>query len=388
MKRISAQWGLEISFVHRSLPVAALILTLASLTAADVNWKAARPDYSWQFPQDHWPHAGYRNEWWYFTGHLEDRDDPTRRFGYQFTFFQVGLHPEGPELNSAWATRNLIMGHAAITDLQGRRHLFTEVLYRTTPFLGGFGTFPDPLIAWSRGPAGTGERWVLQWNGEAFDFHMRDERLGIGLELSTRPLKPLVLQGPNGYSRKGEEQTAASQYYSFPRLETEGTLRLGGEAIRVRGRSWMDKEFGSNQLAEDQSGWDWFSLQLDDGRDIMLYQLRDKAGAIDFEHGTLISPDGSARFLEKGDWETAVLSRWESPQSGAAYPARWVVTLRAENLELEIIPELDDQENRSRLLPKLFYWEGAVRIQDRSGHLLGRGYVELTGYGPDSRPPI
>ncbi|MFQ5990049.1 MAG: lipocalin-like domain-containing protein, partial [Candidatus Methylomirabilales bacterium] len=317
-----------------------LFFFVLASTASGDQWQVARPDYRWSFPQDHWARNGYRTEWWYFTGHLTTEEVPPRRFGYQFTFFRVGLMSNHPDLQSEWATNNLIMGHAAISDLAGGKHLFSEVLYRAMPLLGGFGRYPEPLIAWSRGPAGTDGQWTLRWNGRAFDFSMRDEKQQMAFQLSTQPAKRVVFQGPNGFSRKGEGPTAASQYYSFTRLLTEGTLSIEGKTVRVQGESWMDKEFGSNQLEANQVGWDWFSLQLRDGREIMLYLLRDERGAIDFAQGTLVSREGVSRYLNPKEWSVQAMGTWRSPETGAEYPSRWIVELPRENLRMAIVPEM------------------------------------------------
>jgi predicted secreted hydrolase len=368
----------------RLLAVATLLV--AGLAVGAEVWEPARPDYGWAFPRDHWARPGYRTEWWYLTGHLAAAGDPARRFGYQFTLFRVGVRREPPELASGWAAHNLVMGHAAVTDLEARRHVFSELLYRETALLGGFGRYPDPRLAWSRAPAGTDGEWTLRWNGQAFDVTMADRARGIAYTLATRPLKPLVFQGPNGYSRKGAASTAASQYYSFTRLGTEGTLTLDGRTVAVRGESWMDKEFGSSQLGENQVGWDWFSLQLTDGRELMLYLLRDRAGRTDFGHGTLVSRAGEPRYLGAGEFAVRATRRWTSRASGAEYPAGWIVEVAGAGLRLEVAPELDDQENRSELVRDLAYWEGAVTLRGPDGAPAGRGYVELTGYGTTRRP--
>jgi predicted secreted hydrolase len=371
--------------------VVALVLLVVAAGATE-EWLTARRDYSWSFPRDHWARPGYRLEWWYFTGQLEATDGGGRgaggRFGYQLTLFRIGLGREAPALDSAWSASDLIMGHAAVSELGGAaggRHVFSEVLYRAVPLLGGFGPFPDPRIAWSRGPAGTPEEWTLRWNGAAFDLAMADRARGIAFRLATRPAKPLVFQGPGGLSRKGAGATAASQYYSFTRLRTEGTLALDGRAWSVAGESWMDKEFGSNQLGEAQVGWDWLSLQLADGRELMLYLLRDRAGAVDFASGTVVSAAGRARYLASDEWRVRATARWKSPATGAEYPARWEIELPGEGLRLDVAPELADQENRSRLVRDLFYWEGAVAVRGPGGSPVGRGYVELTGYGTSRR---
>ena len=276
--------------------VALLILSILNPAAAN-DWKQAQPDYAWSFPRDHWAHEGYKTEWWYFTGHL--KGDEGRRFGYQFTFFRVGVLPAAPETDSAWTARDLIMGHAAISDLDGNDHRFSEVIYRAVPLLGGFGAWPDPLIAWSKSPAGTPGEWRLSWNGDAFDFDVRDDAQDMSFSLSTRPGKPLVFQGPNGYSRKTQSGSGASLYYSFTRLQTSGELSLDGQTWQVSGESWMDKEFFTSVLAPHHLGWDWFSLQLDDRREVMFFLLRREDGATDFVSGTVVHADGSTAYLDR-----------------------------------------------------------------------------------------
>ena len=381
------------------LPI--LLLLLPSILPAEnpvpsapmtaTGWLRAHPHYEWSFPRDHWPHPDYESEWWYLTGQLSTVSG--RQFGYQFTFFRVGLLRETPNLDSDWSTRDLIMGHAALTDLDTGDHRFSEVLYRTTPQLGGF---VDPsyasraggLIAWSRGPAGTDGIWDLHFNGEAFDLAMVDGETGFALDLSTRPLKHRIFQGPNGYSAKGAGPDAgASQYYSFTRLATTGLLVVDEDTLAVTGSSWMDKEFGSDKLSTDQVGWDWFSLQLGDGRDLMLYVLRDSTGAMDHASGTWVDAEGQNRYLSAADFEFSVDSRWTSPETGATYPSGW--TLRVGSESLIIRPAVQKQENVGRLVAGLFYWEGAVRVIAPGTHrVVGRGYVELTGYGRGRRPGI
>ena len=367
-----------------------LLVTATLLFASD--WKFAEPDYPWSFPRDHWSHREYRTEWWYFTGHLVTTSEPTRRFGYQFTLFRIGLLTERPPFDSNWATDSLIMGHAAVTDTDQEEHRFSELLYRAVPLLGEFRGFPDPLVAWVRGPVGSADRWTLRWNGRSFDFTMADDTKGFALDLRTEPTKPLVLQGPNGLSRKGSELGAASLYYSFTRLATEGTLHLDGETLEVRGESWMDKEFSSSQLTESQVGWDWFSLQLTDGRELMLYVLRRKDGVSDFRHATLVSREGEARYLAPEEWSVRALDSWESEDTGAGYPSHWSIEVsgevRGEALVLDVKPVVPNQENRSVFPGGVYYWEGGVTILGPAGEDLGQGYVELTGYGEDNKPPF
>ena len=364
--------------------VTLLILCFLGPVAAN-DWKRAQPDYAWTFPRDHWSHEGYKTEWWYFTGHLRGADG--RRFGYQFTFFRFGVLPKAPEADSGWSTRDLIMGHAAVSDLDRNEHRFSEVIYRAVPLLGGFNAWPEPLIAWSRAPAGTPGKWLLSWNGGGFDVTARDDATGISFTLSSRPGKPLVFQGPNGYSRKTQSGDGASLYYSFTRLQTSGRLTLDGRTWQVSGESWMDKEFFTSVLERQQIGWDWFSLQLDDRREVMLFLLRQEDGSTDFAGGTVISPDGSTTYLERGSFRVAVARHWQSPHTEGVYPSRWRLSIPQAQLDLEVVAEADDQENRSRLIDTLYYWEGAVKVL-HDGEQVGKGYVELTGYGASSRPAL
>jgi len=357
-------------------------------SAAQPAWRAAAPGFPWSFPADHWAHPEFQSEWWYLTGHLESLDEPGRRFGYQFTFFRVGLLPEPPRLDSAWSARALVMGHAALTDLGRGEHRFSELLYREMPLLAGFGQFGDERIAWSRGPQGTAELWELRWNGAAFDLSMADARQRIALELSTQPSKPQIFQGPQGLSNKSGDGTASSLYYSFTRLETHGRIAIDGVEHRVRGESWMDKELSSRQMNEQQSGWDWFSVQLADGRELMLYQLRDLRGGVSHASGTLVGRDADVRYLAQGDWTLRATARWTSRESGIEYPCAWSIEIPSEQLSLRLEPALADQENRSQLGASPVYWEGAVIVRDAAGEPAGRGYVELTGYGENTRPPL
>jgi len=365
-----------------------VFLALALVAESAGEWKVAVPDYAWSFPRDHWAHDGYRTEWWYFTGQLASEGDPERRFGYQFTLFRIGVVEQAPRLDSDWAATHAVMGHAAITDFRSKTHVFSEVLYREMPLLGSFGRYPETRIGWSRGPAGTSVLWTLDWNGEGFELAAEDARLEMGFRLETRAVKPSVFQGPNGFSRKSEAPGAASLYYSFTRLETSGDLTLEGERFRVGGESWMDKEFSSSHLGPDQIGWDWFSLQLDDGRELMLYLMRARDGTVDYARGTLVSRAGEPRYLGREAIALEPRQQWTSPESGARYPIGWRIRLEDEGLDLRVRALVDDQENRSALPGGVYYWEGAVSVTGPEGEPLGRGYVELTGYGEGSRPPV
>jgi predicted secreted hydrolase len=280
------------------------------------------------------------------------------------------------------------MVHAAVTDVAEGTHRFSEVLWRAVPLLGGFPAAPDPILAWAGAPPGTDGRWELRLEGAGFRLALRDEARALALELVLRPEKPVALQGPNGLSRKSEEEGYASLYCSLTRLRTEGAVELGGRRHAVRGESWMDREIGSSQLAPDQVGWDWWGLRLADGRDLMLTVLRRGDGSPSWRSGTLVERDGRVRLLGSGDWSVRALGAWRSAASGTSYPSGWAIEVPGEAVRLSVTPEVRGAENRSALVPGLDYWEGPVRAVDEQGRPAGEGYVELTGYGERARPRL
>lgn len=368
-----------------ALALAAAAGTAGGPAAPAPGFRPADPAHRWEFPRDHHAHPGYRNEWWYFTGSLEDAADPDRRFGYQLTFFRVGLAPEPPALDSAWAASDAVMAHLAVTDVAAQRHVFSEVVWRAVPLLGGFPPPGEPLLAWARAPPGTDGRWTLALEGGAFRLDARDDARGVALDLVARPLKPVALQGPNGLSVKSAGGHA-SLYASITRLATAGTLTVGGRTHRVRGESWLDQEIGSSQLAPDQVGWDWWSLRLDGGRDLMLYVLRGADGEPSWRNATLVEPDGRVRLLGPGEWSVRSTGTWTSPATGVVYPSGWEIAVPGEDIRLTATPSVPGSENVSGLVPGLSYWEGPVRLTGPRGVTLGGGYVELTGYAGGRLP--
>lgn len=327
---------------------------------------------SFRFPADHGPHPEYQTEWWYFTGNLETSEG--RRFGYQLTFFRMALAPGAPPRSSAWATNQAYMAHFALTDVAGKRFTFAERFSRAALGLAGAGG--TPLAVWL-------EDWSARESAErpwSMKLHAVNGADSIDLDLAS--LKPVVLNGERGLSRKGSEPGNASYYYSIPRLESRGTLRVAGTTYRVTGLSWLDREWSSSALSGDQAGWDWFALQLDDGRDLMYYQLRKKDGSADrFSAGTLVAADGSVQHLSPEEVRLSPVDGWTSPVSGTRYPARWRLSVPSRRIELEVVPRLAGQE----LTTSFRYWEGAVAVKgagEAGG--AGTGYLEMTGYGRDS----
>jgi predicted secreted hydrolase len=357
------------------------ILSASYGLAVGGAFQPALPGYKYQFPRDHASHPAYQTEWWYYTGHLQSSNGG--RFGYELTFFRHALLPRLTNRKSKWAIRDVILAHLALTDETGKRFYFTDRAGRTALGLAG----ADPTTTKKLPRIWLGS-WALRFQGRRGEVQtMRANGASGGTEfaidLAQRALKAPVVHGQNGVSQKSEGKGHASHYYSLTRLATSGSLRIGSTRYKVSGQSWFDHEFGSGQLGKGQTGWDWFSIQLDNGRELMLYQLRLRDGSIDpYSSGTVVERDGRTRHLTRAEFRIESLSSWRSPHSGATYPARWRVGLPREKIQLEILPTLADQELSTSHSTQVSYWEGSVRVTgtQRGQPLTGVGYVELTGY--------
>jgi predicted secreted hydrolase len=341
---------------------------LQASTAAGVNGFArAYEPRPFEFPRDHGPHPEFQTEWWYYTGNLETAGG--QAFGFQLTFFRRGLTPGIVQRASSWGTNQVYLAHFALTDVTQGHFAATERFSRGAAGLAG--AQADPYRV-----------WLENWGVEAIDaerVHLHASDGDRALDLTLTPEKPPVAHGDQGLSPKSATPGNASYYYSLPRLATQGSISRGDERLQVQGSAWMDHEYSTSALAPDQVGWDWFSLQLDDGWDLMYFQLRRADGSIEpVSSGSLVAPDGSVTPVQRDDITLEVLNTWNSPHSGARYPARWRVRLPSAGLDVIVEPLLADQE----LNVSFVYWEGAVRITGTHADtpLTGRGYVELTGY--------
>ncbi len=321
------------------------------------------------FPDDHAAHPDYRSEWWYFTGTLDGSNG--ERLGFQFTLFRFGLDPAEQRPLSAWAADALWMAHLALSDADGRRFFQSERFARGALGLAG----------------ASAERWWLRdWSVEALasGWQLRADAGEFALDLQLDLTRPLVLQGDQGYSRKGEPSGAASRYYSATRLAASGAVAIDGRSVPVSGLAWLDREWGSGQLPPDVVGWDWFALHLDDGRDLMVYRLRDRAGqATPFSAGALVASDGESSILAADDFTTEPGGWWRD-EDGQRWPLRWRLELPGQDLALDVVAVFDDQLWRQ----SVSYWEGMVDVFEAgSDRRLGRGYMELSGYsgGNDAR---
>ncbi|MEO1037398.1 MAG: lipocalin-like domain-containing protein [Pseudomonadota bacterium] len=343
----------------------------ALLNGADnESFAVADRPRKFRFPEDHGPHPAFRNEWWYFTGNL--RDAAGRRFGYELTIFRFSLTPAPNDAApSIWATHQVFVGHFAVSDIADERFLVAERLSRA-----------QPLMATAR--AAPFEVRIQDWSMRAISADPEltwrlvaaDEQHGI--DLTVTALRPPVLQGNRGWSQKSADPRNSSYYYSVPRWATSGTVRVGDEEYVVAGESWLDREWSTSALADDQAGWDWFALQLDDGSELMYYQLRRRDGAADpYSGGSVRRANGELVQLGRDDVMLTVTDSWTNG-AGDVYPSGWQLIVPSIGLDVVVEPAMADQE----LSTIVRYWEGAVDVRGRSAgtSVGGHGYVELTGY--------
>lgn len=334
----------------------------------NADYKKAIEVRGFDFPGDLGAHPEYLTEWWYYTGNLLTEDG--RHFGYQLTFFRRAISSKFEASSaSSWTSNQVYLAHFAITDTSSNQHYVFDQISRGAAGLAG--TSIDPLFSiWLKD-------WeVVQLEDNLFQMKAKNEKIEIDLLLTD--IKGISLHGNQGLSQKGAEAGNASYYFSQTRLMTSGMIRIDVEKFEVNGYSWMDHEFGTSTLGVEQIGWDWFSIQLNNETEIMLFQIRENDGSISqFSSGTVIYRDGITENLEMSDFNIEVLNTWQSSDR-ITYPGKWKVTVDKLDIALEIIPLIEDQEMN------LFfrYWEGAVQMNGifEGKEVSGYGFVELTGY--------
>jgi predicted secreted hydrolase len=347
-----------------------LTLFLPGRGEGGFNYQLALPGRKLTFPADHYSHPDFKTEWWYYTGHLEIEGG--KRYGYQVTFFRFGLRDRQNDLKEKPLFSELYMAHFGLSDIDAKKFHYRERINRGYGDKAGAAT--DRYLVWN-------EDWKVEADKNDHVIQVNDR--GTALKLRLISLKPPVLHGQNGLSQKGEGEGRASYYYSLTRMQTEGELTINGKREKVSGLTWMDHEFGSNQLTSEQVGWDWFSIQLDNQSELMLYLMRRKDGSVDpHSSGTLVNADGSTKHLNLDDYRVEVLDHWKSPKSGAKYPMKWKVTIPSEQIELEILPAFQGQELVTNRSTRVTYWEGAAEVRGTFAMkpVTGEGYVEMTGY--------
>jgi predicted secreted hydrolase len=353
---------------------AALMVLGADAAGPVSDFRLALPGYEFSFPRDHGSHPEFRTEWWYYTGHL--RTGSGRRYGFELTFFRVGVARPEQAAETEWEIRDIMPAHFAITDVAARDFRYYEKLNRASVFTAGaeegrLGVFNE---AWRAITNPDGSWRIIAREGSD------------SIDLTLRSRKPPAIHGTNGVSVKAEGVGYASHYYSMTRLEATGTVN----GQKARGQAWMDHEFGSSALRENQTGWDWFSIQLDNDTEIMLYVIRRTDGTPDTtSSGSIIASDGRVIPVRREQMRITALATWKSPSSGATYPVRWRIEIPPFNVSLLVEPLMRNQELNTRGSTGVTYWEGAVDVTGSFGGIpvRGEGYVELTGYDAPLRAP-
>jgi predicted secreted hydrolase len=337
-------------------PSLAVILLAATLAAGGPVWREAVPGYRYQFPRDHFEHQDFRTEWWYYTGNVVDGRG--KRFGFELVFFRQGQN-QNTDNQSVWAVKDMYLAHAALTDIDGKHFWYGERPNRAGPGIAG-ASFAQQRI-WNG-------NWQAKWNGEAQTLDAITRTFRFHFDLN--PEKPFVINGENGLSQKAEGQGRASYYVSFPLLSVTGKISAPDGSHEVTGQAWMDHEWFTEQLAGDQIGWDWFSIQLDNNTELMLFELRRQDGSIDpYSSGTFIDAKGQAHHLKRADFTLEPMAKW------GKYPIAWKIRVPSLKIDLTSKAVPDNQELRSPTGPN--YWEGAVTYE---GTERGVGYLEMTGY--------
>lgn len=353
-----------------------LVLLAFSLHA---QFRPALPGYRFEFPRDHFAHPAFEIEWWYYTGNLTTQGG--RRFGFELTFFRNAIERQEP-ISSSWDVDQLYLAHFALSDIDGGQFFQAERLNRAGPDLAGASL--EQTRIWNG-------NWRVDWSDPgnplaAQSLQAVAKEFSIQLEL--RPRKHPIINGEDGVSRKAAGEGKASHYMTFPRLDARGVLQLGEADFEVEGSAWMDHEFSTDSMGEDQVGWDWLSLQLDDGSEFLLYRLRKADGTTDpHSAGTYIAPDGSTRRLNADDFSMTPSATWTSPETGGAYPLQWQVEAPQLGLSATIGTLLDAQEIVPTRGRGPAYWEGAIDVSGTKGNapVAGVGYLEMTGYADQLR---
>jgi predicted secreted hydrolase len=327
-------------------------------SAPEAHWREAVPGYRFTFPRDHFDHPEFRTEWWYYTGNVSEASGA--RFGFELVFFRQGQQRDAKRDDSAWRIDDMYLAHAALTDVAGKRFVYKERLNRAGPGIAGV-SFENRRV-WNG-------NWSAEWVGEKQTLRAVTPDFSFTLQMD--PAKPAIINGVDGVSQKAEGRGKASHYVSFPRLAVRGEIAVGGRTHAVSGTAWMDHEWFTHQLEAAQSGWDWFSIQLDNNTELMLFQLRRKDGSIDpYSSGTYVDAAGKARHLTAKEFRLTPLEKWSK------YPVHWRIEVPALRISLDCQAALKNQELKASK-GGTTYWEGAVTY---SGSARGVGYLEMTGY--------
>jgi predicted secreted hydrolase len=332
----------------------------------------ALPTPSLAFPRDHGAHPAQRTEWWYLTGYADTGTAAQPRLiGFQITFFRSRIDA-AQTLQSHFAAKQLLFAHAAFTDITAQKHWHDQRIARA-----GFG-----IAQTSEATTDVKLRdWILKRNADS-TYTSRIPARDFSLDLNFTPMQPILLQGQQGLSRKGPDEKQASYYYSQPQLRASGSITPAGKTLEItQGTAWLDHEWSNEILHPEAVGWDWIGMNLFDGSSLTAFQLRRADGSALWAGGSFRSSSSTAIFapsdvrFQAGKTSEAV---WQSPSSGGRYPMQWNVTTSRGNFIVRAL--MNSQELDSRSSTGTVYWEGLAELLDTQGKLMGRGYLEMTGY--------
>ncbi|MDI3511370.1 MAG: hypothetical protein PWQ61_2135 [Betaproteobacteria bacterium] len=363
--------------------------------ASTAAWMLCHPITSWagenspagvlkprelRFPRDHGTHNEARTEWWYLTGHGEDIDG--QPWGFQVTFFRSRVDPAS-SLSSRLAARHLLFAHAAITDVRSARLHHDQRMHRWNGAPPGSPLAQQHAYASESDTAVRLNDWHLQRDASGH-YQTRISGNALGIELTAQPSQPLLLQGDQGFSRKGPDPSQSSFYITHPQLAVQGQLRIDGRMVQITGRAWLDHEWSEALMHPDAVGWDWIGMNLHDGSCLTAFRLRRRDGSAVWAGGSWRGPvsgaTGVAPARPFGPDEVQWLPgrRWTSPRTGASYPVEWQVLTPVGRFTVNAL--MDAQELDSRASTGTVYWEGVSDLLDQHGRAVGRGYLEMTGY--------
>src|SRR3984957_4182822 len=353
----------------RSRFLAALLFVLVA-NPLGAQYREALPGYRYEFPRDNFSHPDFQTEWWYYTGNLKDAGG--HEFGFELTFFREALN-RSEQQASDWSAPDAYLAHLALSDISGGKFYHRERLNRAGPGVAGVNAETGRI--WNG-------NWQIEWHGSTQNLQAVSDTFTLGLRLESQ--KPLVIHGIDGVSQKSAGAGHASHYISLTRLATTGEIGLNGKKFEVSGVAWMDHEFFTQQLSAAQTGWDWFSLQLDDQTELMLFRLRLSDGSIDpFSSGTYIDAAGKTTHLAQNDFSLQPEGEaWKTESNAAIYPVRWRISVPSLRLDLEATTPLKQQELAGKTALSPSYWEGAIRLAGTRNGIpaAGVGYLEMTGY--------
>jgi len=353
--------------------------------SADRDYFRVTGPCGFEFPDDHGEHPGYRTEWWYYTGNVFDAEG--HHFGFQLTFFRSQMVSnqamEASRASSShWRSGQLYFAHAALSNMHQRRFLNDNMMARGALKLAGVNVIEDGAHVFLK-------NWSATITSDGHQLICRSDEFAFKINL--KPLKAIVYHGNKGYSKKGRSPERASCYYSYTRLQAEGTITTDKQTYTIYGNAWMDHEYSSAPLEPTAIGWDWFSLQMDDQSELMLFMIREENGGVSpASGGTYIDAQGKMTRLTMKQVRIKVVKKWQSPTTKAFYPAQWQIDIPELKLGVNAWANLDDQELITTESTGVTYWEGSVsfRGENRSRPLGGHGYVELTGYDVPFRSPL